>query len=142
MPSPIELASRTISFRSDLQVMVVRWHSHTSVAVVQADYAHMLAVAEANNLTNWLLDVRRRDKTPAELSAWVSDVFYPEAVARVAPRRLRMAVLSSPALTEAYRTDEEQKQFVAYNLDPARPYDIGLFEDEGKAMHWLSPLLR
>ena len=86
------------------------------------------------------MDVRRREVIPAELSAWVNKEFYPQAVARLAPRRLRLAVLNSPALTAAYRSDPEQIKQVAYALDPARPFDIALFEDEGKAMQWLRPL--
>lgn len=39
MPQTIELPSRSISFRPDLQVMVVRWHTHAPLEVVQADYA-------------------------------------------------------------------------------------------------------
>ena len=50
-----------------------------------------------------------------------------------------MAVLNSPALTEAYPSDPDQKKYVSYVMDPARPFDIGLFEDEGAAMRWLSP---
>lgn len=142
MYAPIELSSRSITFRPDLNVMVVRWHTQADMAVVQADYAAMLAAAEASSFTDWLLDVCRREVVTAELSAWVSREFYPIAVARLSPRRLRMAVLSSPALTEAYRTDPEQKKHVAYSTDPARPYDIRLFDDEGQAMSWLSPLLR
>ena len=75
--------------------------------MVQADYAHMLDEAKARGLSDWLLDVRRRDKWPVELSVWVTDVSYPRAVARLAPRRLRLAVLSSPALTEAYVSDPD-----------------------------------
>ena len=139
MPQNIELPSRSISFRTDLQVMVVRWHSHASFEVVQADYAHMLAAAEERGISDWLLDVRRRNKIPADLSAWVTNVFYPQATQRLAPRRLRMAVLNSPALTKAYTSDPDQKKYVSYVMDPARPFDIGLFEDEGAAMRWLSP---
>ncbi|WP_426061253.1 hypothetical protein [Hymenobacter sp. B1770] len=141
MHSPINLPSRTITFRPDLQVMVVRWHTQADFAVVQADYAAMLAAAEASGFTNWLLDVRRRDRAAVERSAWVSQTFYPGAVAQLSPRRLRVAVLNSPALTAAFRTDPELQQHVAYSTDPARPYDIQLFADEGGAMSWLSPLL-
>jgi hypothetical protein len=141
MYSPILLPSRVITFRPDLNVMVVRWHTHADFEVVKADYAEMLTAAEASGFSDWLLDVRRREVVTAELSAWVSQEFYPGAVARLSPRRLRMAVLSSPALTEAYRTDPEQKKHVAYSTDPARPYDIRLFDDEGQAMNWLTPLL-
>jgi hypothetical protein len=140
MPQPIELPSRSISFRPDLQVMVVRWHSHAAFEVVQADYAQMLAAAEEHGISDWLLDVRRRDKIPADLSDWVTHVFYPQATERMAPRRLRMAVLNSPALTEAYTSDPDQKKYVTYVMDPARPFDIGLFEDEGAAMRWLNPV--
>ena len=138
MLAPIALASRTISFRPDLNIMVVRWHTPAPHEVVKEEYARMLTEALHHGLTHWLLDVRRRDKTPVDLSNWVNVSFYPEVAKQLAPRRLRMAVLSSPALTEAYRTDPEQKKEVAYALDPSRPFDIGLFEDEGKAMEWLS----
>ena len=134
----VELPSRSISFRPDLNVMVVRWHTHAPMDVIQADYAYMLAAAEQYGLCDWLLDVRRRDMVRTEVSSWVSSAFYPEAAARMAPRRLRMAVLNSPALTEVYRADPDQKKVLAYVLDPARPYDIRLFEDEGEAMQWLS----
>jgi hypothetical protein len=137
MVAPIELPSRTISFRTDLQVMVVRWKNHVAPDVLQADYARMLAAAQEQGISAWLLDVRRRDVAPVELSTWVNTVFYPQAVTQLAPRRLRMAVLSSPALTATYTQDPEQKKEVAYALDPSRPFDIGLFEDEGKAMAWL-----
>jgi hypothetical protein len=134
---PLVLASRTISFRPDLQVMVVRWHTQAPLDVVQADYDRMLASAEASGLSEWLLDVRRREKITAELSDWVTNTFYAEAVAYLAPKRLRLTVLSSPALSEAYRSDSAQKQYVAYVLGPSRPYDVALFEDEGAAMRWL-----
>ncbi len=139
MPQTIELPSRSISFRLDLQVMVVRWHSHAPLEVVQADYAQMLVAAEAHGISDWLLDVRRRDKVTPELSAWVSKDFYPQATQRLAPRRLRMAVLNSPALNQAYVLDPDQKKYVDYVMDPARPFDIGLFDDEGAAMRWLCP---
>ena len=142
MYSPIELPSRTITFRPDLNVMVVRWHTHAPLEVVQADYAQMLAAAEKHGLSDWLLDVRRREKVTVELSAWVSEEFYPLATARFAPRRLRMAVLNSPALTEAYRSDPDQKKYVDYALDPARPFETRLFDDEGEVMRWLNPAVR
>lgn len=139
MHDPIELPSRSISYRPDLNVMVVRWHTHAPLEVIQADYAQMLAAAQTYQTCDWLLDVRRREKVTTEVSAWVTNNFYPQAVAQLAPQRLRMAVLNSPALTEAYRTDADQKKYVEYVLDPARPFDIRLFDDEGEAMNWLRP---
>lgn len=140
MPDPIVLASRTLFFRLDLRVLVVRWHTEAATEVVKAEYWHMLEVVATQGLSDWLLDVRRRDKTPAELSAWVNSTFYPKAVAQLAPRRLRLAVLSSPYMTQQYTSDPAQQREVAYALDPSRPFDIALFEDEGKAMDWLRPV--
>lgn len=140
MAAPLALVSRTLFFRPDLRVLVVRWHTDTSVEVVKNEYWHMLAVAVAQDLSDWLLDVRRRSHVPAELSTWVNAVFYPAAVAQMAGRRLRMAVLSAPLLTQHYARDAEQQREVAFARDPARPYDIALFEDEGQAMAWLRPV--
>ena len=120
--------------------MVVRWHTMLSMEAVQADYARTLDAAQEHGTSDWLLDVRRREVAAPELSAWINSTFYPEAVARFAPVRLRLAVLSSPALTAAYSSDPGHKKEVAFALDPGRPFDIALFEDEGKAMQWLRPL--
>lgn len=139
MLSPIDLPSRTLSFRTDLNVMVVRWHPVVETLAVQADYEQMLAAAREHNMDAWLLDVRRRQVAALELGPWVNGTFYPDAVARFAPQRLRLAVLSSPALTAAYTTNSAHKKEVAYALDPARPFDMAVFEDEGQAMQWLRP---
>ncbi|OWP62934.1 hypothetical protein CDA63_12000 [Hymenobacter amundsenii] len=119
--------------------MVVRWHTEAELEVVQSEYWKMLEVAVAHDLSDWLLDVRRRAQAPVALSAWVNSTFYPEALARLAPRRLRMAVLSSPYMTQQYINDPGHQQQVAYAMDASRPYDLALFENEGDAMHWLRP---
>lgn len=113
MLRPLELGTRSISFRLDLRVLVVRWHTDAPVQMVKDDYAKMLDAAVEHALTNWLLDVRRRDKLPAESSAWVNNTFYPAVAARLAPRRLRMAVLSPPSMTSLHTTDSVQKKEVA-----------------------------
>ena len=136
LPS-VELLSRTLSFRTDLNILVVRWQPVVETLAVQADYAQMLASAKAHGMSTWLLDVRRRQVAALELGPWVNGTFYPKAVAQFAPLRLRIAVLSSPALTAAYNKDPAYKKEVAYALDPARPFDMAVFEDEGEAMQWL-----
>lgn len=108
MHTPIELASRTIFFRTDLRVMIVRWPAPAPLEVVPADYAQMLA-AERCGFSSWLLDVRRRDHVSAERSAWTSSPFYPAAAGQLAPARRRSGVLSSPVLTNTYRSGPNQK---------------------------------
>lgn len=139
MSEVITLTSRTLLPRPDLNVLVVRWHTEADLDVVKSEYWQMLEVAATQGLSDWLLDVRRRTKAPVELSAWVNSGFYPKAVTRLAPRRLRLAVLSSPFMTQQYTSDPAQQREVAYALDPSRPFDVALFEDEAEAMAWLRP---
>lgn len=40
--------------------MVVRWRTHAPRETVQADYAEILAAAEAQGVSDWLPDVRGR----------------------------------------------------------------------------------
>ena len=50
LPS-IELPSRTLSLRTELNLMVVRWHPVVDTVAVQADYAQMLAAAKAHGMS-------------------------------------------------------------------------------------------
>ena len=52
MYGAVELPSRTITFRSVLNVMVVRWHTHTDIEVVKADYEQMLVAAEDRGVSH------------------------------------------------------------------------------------------
>ena len=101
----------------------------------------MLAVTEAHGISDWLLDVRRRDKVSPELSAWVSKDFCPQATRRL-PRAgcAWPCSIRRPSPKPTCRTPT-RKKYVDYVLDPARPFDIGLFDDEGAAMRWLCPTI-
>ena len=56
------LPTRTITFRSKLNVLMARWHTHADFAFLQAGYAEMLA-AEASRFTNSLPGARRQPKS-------------------------------------------------------------------------------
>ena len=130
-------ATRTIIYRPDLRIMIVRWFQDAPPPVLQADYHAMLAVAEENSCARWLLDVRRREGTDPQLSAWASATFYPMAAARLLPQRLHLAVLNSSYIYERFLNDPIQRQYVDYMLSPERPFLTQVFDDEGKATRWL-----
>lgn len=137
MPSSSELATRSITYRPDLGILVVRWHHDAELAVLQADYHAMLAMAEEFGCARWLLDVRRREGTDPALSLWASTVFYPAAATRLAPRRLHLAVLTSDYILDRFVNDPVQKEYVAYMMAPERDFIARTFADEGEATRWL-----
>ncbi|QIL76672.1 hypothetical protein [Hymenobacter sp. HDW8] len=139
MPNSTVLATttRTIAYRPDLGILIVRWHQDASLSVLQADYQTMLDVAIENNCAQWLLDVRRRENTDPQLSAWASATFYPHAAAHLLPQRLRLGILNSAYIYDRFRNDPAHQQHVAYMLAPERPFLANVFDDEGEAARWL-----
>jgi len=126
-----------ITHRPDLATLVARWQDDAPVPALQADFQHLLTTSEAYGTTRWLLDVRRRAQLNPELGAWTTTDFYPRAAAVLAPPMLRIAVLCSPARLAVYGSSAEQMDQLAFGMNPARPYRLQLFGDEGAAMNWL-----
>ena len=137
MLSTSEFASRTITHRPDLGILIVRWHHDASMAVLQADYQAMLTTAEEHRCARWLLDVRRREGADPATAAWASGMFYPEAAERLLPQRLHLAVLASSYIIERFLNDPVHKHYVAAMLAPDRPFITRTFADEGEATQWL-----
>ncbi|SMB84788.1 hypothetical protein SAMN00120144_3855 [Hymenobacter roseosalivarius DSM 11622] len=135
--TPSSTTTRTSAYRPDLEILIVRWHQDAALPVLQADYQTMLEVAAEHNCARWLLDVRRREDTDPQLSAWASATFYPQAAAQLLPQRLHLAVLNSTYIYERFRNDPAHQQYVAYMLAPERPFLTKVFDDEGEATRWL-----
>lgn len=127
----------SIQYRPDLRVLVVRWPADAPLPQLQADFEAVLAAATEAGAHHWLLDVRRRENLAPELAYWTTHDFFPRAAARLAPPPLLIAALASPARMAVYERDERQRQTLAYGQEPARPYRLVLFGDEGAAMQWL-----
>jgi len=127
----------SITHRPDLGALIVRWPADASLPDLQNDFEAILVVATQHATALWLLDVRRRDQLNLELGRWTTQLFYPEAAARLAPQPLRLAVLCSPARMAVYAASEEQQQYLTFGLAMERTYRMQLFGDEGPAMQWL-----
>ncbi len=129
--------TRTITYRPDLGLLIVRWHQDAALPVLPADYRAMLDVAREHGCARWLLDVRRREGADPALSACASTTFYPLAAEKLAPRRLLLAVLTSSYIYDRFHNDPAQRQYVDYILAPERPFLTRVFADEGPATRWL-----
>lgn len=136
MPS-LNTATRTITFRPDLEILIVRWHTDAELVLLQEDYHAMLAVAREHECARWLLDVRRREGSDPALSAWASQTFYPFASQQVVPQLLCLAILTATHVYERFADDPAQRQYVDYMLAEERPFLARMFDDEGEAVRWL-----
>lgn len=134
---PLEPTSRTITYRPDLEILIVRWYADAELAVLQEDYHTMLEVAQEHHCARWLLDVRRREGTDPALSAWASQTFYPFASQRIAPQLLCLAILKANHIYGRFADDPAQRQYVDYMLAEERPFLAQVFDDEAEAVRWL-----
>ncbi|MCC3158405.1 hypothetical protein LJ737_14240 [Hymenobacter sp. 15J16-1T3B] len=130
--------SCSIQYRSDLQVLVVRWPADAPLPQLQADFEAVLHAAASHQAHRWLLDVRRREDLAPELAHWTTHDFFPRAAAQLGAPPLRIATLASPTRMLVYERDEYQRRTLAYGQADSRPYRLLLFGDEGAAMQWLN----
>ena len=127
-----------LSYRPDLEVLVMRWLRPNTLAETQVSYQHLLALAQEHNCANWLLDGRRDGALVLETAQWLGQQFLPDAARQLAPQPLRLAVFSSPARFEQRLVDIEVAAVVAEATVATQPYQTSLFLDEGKALAWLA----
>lgn len=127
-----------VSYRPDLEVLVMRWLRPNNLSETQVSYQHLLALAHKHDCANWLLDGRRDGPLVLETARWLGQQFLPDAARQLAPRPLRLAVFSSPARFEQRLVDVEVAAVVAEATAATQPYQTSLFLDEGKALAWLA----
>ena len=126
-----------ITPRPDLPAIVARRQREITVPELQAGYFAILAAADAQGCSRWLLDMRRREElaTP-ELNDWLNSTFLPHLLNRF-PVPVRLAFLILPL-----RASREQGLGSAALLSstphPAQGYLSGLFTDEATAHEWLA----
>lgn len=126
-----------IQYRPDLDVLTVRWLDALHPDLFQQDYYAVLAQARTHNTTRWLVDVRRRPHPTPDMAAWAANVWLPEVVMALAPRRARLAYLISPSREEALKASPSLQTSVKTASNPNRGYDVAIFNNEGEANTWL-----
>jgi len=127
----------TTQYRPDLHVLILRWLRPQTLAEIQASYGQLLVQAREHACARWLLDGRRDGPLDVDITHWLSGCFFPEAVRTLAPHRLYMAALSSPARLQQLHTDATVAPAVARALAPEQPYHTAVFLTEAEALIWL-----
>ncbi|GAA4030977.1 hypothetical protein GCM10022409_14010 [Hymenobacter glaciei] len=120
-----------------MHIVFLRWQQPGTLAEVQHSYRATLALALQHDCGNWLLDSRRCGPIRAEETVWLSHTFFPEAVAQLSPRPLRLGVFSSLQRMEQMRTDTAIIPAVRAALAATQPYEAGIFITEAEAVAWL-----
>ena len=138
-PAP-DSAPYTILYRSDLDLAVLRWQRENTFPELKASYAELLALAQHHGCARWLLDGRREGAISRPVTVWLTTVFFPDAVAALAPRPLRLGVFTSPARLTQMHADAAVAEEVRHALASGQPYQAGVFIDEGEALRWLTVL--
>lgn len=125
----------TITYRSDLQALIVRWLAPVSDEQVQADYEEVEAAARANaNCRLWMFDVRRRSLGSDEFNKWVGKTFFAR-LAKELQGPVSIAFLATPRQLASVVLGSGQDAVEAGSKLGVR---CRFFADEGPAQTWLT----
>lgn len=127
----------TLTYRPDLHILFLRWLQPNTLAEAHASYHAALNLAVQHGCGNWLLDSRRTGPINLRETEWLTQEFFPLAVAQLAPHPLRLAVFSSLQRIEQMRTDAALSPAVQAAIAPTQPYEAAIFMQEAEAVTWL-----
>ncbi|GAB2864859.1 hypothetical protein [Hymenobacter ruber] len=133
----LSVPAYTLAYQESLQVVVLRWLKPYTVAEARKSYQATLALALRYGCARWLLDARHTGPLNLEVAEWLTYKFLPAVAVGLAPHPLRLGVICSAARFQQLQTDDTVASAVCQALADERPYQAGLFYDEGAAMAWL-----
>ena len=131
----------SLTYRPDLQLIVVRWLRDASLPEVQLGHQAVLELALRHGATRWFVDVRRRLLVNNAHSSWVSNEFLPQAAALLPAAVLRVAYLTSLSRQRTIDTQPELRAIISRIQSPESSsfcYQWRSFLNEATAMAWLS----
>jgi hypothetical protein len=125
----------SITFRSDLQALIVRWLAPASDEQVRADYEEVEAAAKENgDCRLWMFDVRRRSLGSDEFNKWVGNSFFPR-IATALSGPVSIAFLATPRQLAGVVLGSGQG---AVEQGAKAGIRCRFFADEGPALTWLT----
>ena len=128
-----------LSFRPDLNILVLRWLRDASLVEIQHGSQAALHMAQQHGTGQWFVDVRRRAAISAENSTWMADTFFPAAAAALAGTTLRISYLIAPSRLGAIQLQPAAHEAALVRTQaPSQPYQFHIALDEAEAMRWLT----
>ncbi|RFP64945.1 hypothetical protein D0N36_11435 [Hymenobacter lapidiphilus] len=135
---PVNTLALSITFRSDLDLLIVRWLRDVKRSELQEGYTQVLQAAIQHQATCWLIDSRRRVQPNAEMVDWLAQEFLPELSSALNNRPVYLACLVG-ATWQPGKTPATPLAVLAQSssLASKNEYQVRLFSDEGIATSWL-----
>jgi len=125
----------SVTFRSDLQALIVRWLAPADDEQVQADYEAVEAAAKENDGCRlWMFDVRRRSLGSDEFNNWVGNTYFPR-IAKALSGPVSIAFLATPRQLAGVVLGSGQG---AVEQGAKAGIRCRFFADEGPALTWLT----
>ncbi|MBH8557883.1 hypothetical protein [Hymenobacter negativus] len=133
----LSVPAYSLAYQQGLHMVVLRWLKPYTAAEARKSYQATLVLALQHGCARWLLDARGTGPLNLEVAEWLTHKFLPAVAVGLAPHPLRLAVICPPARFEQLHTDPTVAAAVSEALADERPYQAGLFYDEGAAVAWL-----
>ena len=121
-----------ISFRPDLQLLIMRWTRAATPAEHRAGYEAALRLARVEQAGCWLIDLRSRGLADPTDLLWVLHDFRAELQAALFATMRRIAYFTTP-----YHADTLAARLRELNTDASDSLEIRVFVDEAPAYAWL-----
>ncbi|GEO05569.1 hypothetical protein AAE02nite_32330 [Adhaeribacter aerolatus] len=122
----------SVTFRSDLNILVCRFIQPTASALLRSGYENALKIAQEYEARFWLFDLRRRGPAQAEDENWILEIFFPQ-LENITPTTLYFAYLVTPSHLLHVREIIDLNKLAHYS-----PHIyIAVFDSEAKAIEWL-----
>lgn len=120
-----------ISYRPDLQLLIMRWTRPATPAEHRAGYQAALRVAQPQQAGRWLIDLRSRGLADPSDLLWILHDFRTELRAALPGISCRLAYFTSP-----YHADTLTSRLQELNIAPDA-LEIRVFVEEATAYKWL-----
>ncbi|MBC6991853.1 hypothetical protein [Hymenobacter sp. BT491] len=138
----IDLTYVRLNYRSDLEVLFVRWTQPVGSEEHRAGYHAALELAKTTGAMRWQIDLRSRGLASAEDFEWVLTTFRAALLASLGGRPARIAYLVAPYHLELLN-ERLQKAEAAPGQPQLQQVHFKTFTGEQSAQQWLSdPVLQ
>lgn len=121
-----------LSYRPDLQLLIMRWTRPATSQEHREGYAAALALARQEQAGRWLIDLRSRGLADLPDLQWVLNDFRHDFQATLPTATRRIAYLTTP-----YHADILRPRLAEFDHDTSNSTRLQVFTEELPAQQWL-----